>query len=240
MLNILIPMAGPAKFNEEEFQYPKPLIEINGKPMIELAIEMFKSIKQEKNFIFLVNRSDCQSFYLDNVLQLLTNNKCKIIKLEKPTRGAACTALLAIEQINNSDPLIISNGDHVIDYDLNLVVEHFQKRHVDGGTICFESVHPKWSFVRLDENDKIIETAEKRPLSKNAIAGFYYFRKGKDFVSGAMNIIQKDVNVAGNYFVAPVLNELVLNNKNLEIFPIPSSSYYNFYSPHMIKEYETK
>ena len=240
MLNILIPMASPAKFNENEFRYPKPLIEINGKPMIELAIEMFKSIKQEKKFIFLVNRSDCQSFYLDSVLQLLTNNKCEIIQLEKPTRGAACTALLAIQQINNSDPLIISNGDHVIDYDLNNVVDHFQKRHVDGGTICFESVHPKWSFVRLDENDKIIETAEKRPLSKNAIAGFYYFRKGKDFVSGAKKNIQKDVNVGGNYFVAPVMNELVLDNKNLEIFSIPSSSYHNFYSPHMIKEYETK
>ena len=240
MLNILIPMAGPVKFNEDEFQYPKPLIEINGKPMIELAIESFQSIKQEKRFIFLVNNSDCKSFYLDSVLQLLTNSECEIIKIDKPTRGAACTALLAIEHINNSDPLIISNGDHIIDYDLNVVIDYFQKRKVDAGTICFESVHPKWSFVRVDKDGKIVEAAEKRPLSKNAIAGFYYFRQGKDFVSGAMNTIQKDVNVGGNYFVAPVLNELILKDMNLEIFSIPASSYHNFYSSHMIKEYESK
>jgi NDP-sugar pyrophosphorylase family protein len=230
-------MAGPATFDNEEFQYPKPLIEINGKPMIELVIDCFRCIKQEKRFIFLVNSADCQSFYLDDVLRLVTDNNCVIIKLEKPTRGAACTALMAIEYINNPDTLIISNSDHIIDYDLNLVVEHFQKRNVDAGTICFESIHPKWSFVRLDKNNKIVETAEKRPLSRNAIAGFYYFRRGSDFVSGAMKMIQKDVNVAGKYFTSFVLNELVLKNMNLEIFLIPSSAYHNFYSPHLIREY---
>jgi NDP-sugar pyrophosphorylase family protein len=230
-------MAGPATFDDKEFQYPKPLIVINDKPMIELVIDGFKCIKQEKRFIFLVNSADCSSYYLDNVLRLATDNNCIVIKLEKPTQGAACTALMAIEYINNDSPLVISNSDHIIDYDLNTVIEDFQKRNIDGGTICFDSIHPKWSFVRLDKNNKIVETAEKRPLSRNAIAGFYYFRKGSDFVSGAMSMIKKDVNVEGKYFVSFVLNELVLNNKNLEIFSIPPSSYHNFYSPHMIREY---
>lgn len=234
MLNILVPMAGPVELDPKKSPYPKPLIEIDGKPMIQLVIEYLDSIKLDKRFIFIVNSTDCQSYHLDNVLRLLTDNNCTIINLDKSTRGAACTALMAIEHINSTDPLIISNSNNIIDLDLNLVIEFFQSRKVDAGTICFESVHPKWSFVRLDEKGKIVETAEKRPLSRNAIAGFYYFKKGKDFVSGAMDMIEKDVNVAGSYFIAPVLNELVLKNMNLEIYPIESSAYHNFYAPNRI------
>lgn len=238
MLNILIPMAGPDTFDKDEFKYPKPLIEIGGKPMIELVIGCLDQITQPKRYTFVVNNSDCKTYHLDNVLRLITKDNCDIIKLDRTTKGAACTALMAIEYINNDHPLIISNSDHIIDYDLDLIVKHFQTRKLDAATICFDSVHPKWSFVRLDENEKIIETSEKRPLSRNAIAGFYYFSKGSDFISGAMKMIEKDVNVGGNYFVAPVINELVLLNKNLEVFKIPTTSYHNFYSPHMIKEYE--
>lgn len=240
MLNILIPMGGPSQFDSEEFGYPKPLIEINGKPLIERVVDCLKQIHQGKRFVFVVNSSDCQRYHLDNVLNLITDNHSVIIQLKRPTCGAACSALMAIEYIDNDDPLIISNSDHIIDYDLNLVLSKFQDRDVDAGTICFESVHPKWSFVRLDGDDKIIETAEKRPLSKNAIAGFYYFRKGSDFVRAAMQMIKKGAMVDGNYYTAPALNELVLGNKNLEIFRIPSTAYHNFYSPHMIREYEAQ
>ncbi len=238
MLNILIPMAGPNIFDKDEFQYPKPLIEIGGKAMIELVIGCLDQIAQPKRYIFVVNNSDCKSYHLDNVLELITKNNCDIIRLDRATRGAACTALMAIEYIDNSNPLIISNSDHIIDYDLNVVMKYFKSRKLDAGTICFKSVHPKWSFVRLDENKKIVETSEKRPLSKNAIAGFYYFQRGSEFVDGAMKMIEKDVHVGGNYFIAPVMNELILLSKNLEIFKIPEESYYNFYSPHKIKNYE--
>ncbi len=238
MLNILIPMGGHTQFDNQEFQYPKPLIEINGKPLIERVVQCLDQIKHQKRFIFVVSKNDCQLYHLDNVLRLITENNCVIIELERSTRGAACSALMAIDYIDNDEPLIISNSDHIIDYDLDLILTQFLQRKIDAGTICFESVHPKWSFVRLDENDKIVETAEKRPLSRNAIAGFYYFRKGSDFVQAAMKMIQKDVNVNGNYYTAPVINELVLESKDLEIFTIPSDAYHNFYSPHKIKEYE--
>ena len=238
MLNIASPTAGSTLFDKDEFKYPKPLIEINGKPMIERVVGCLERIRQEKRYIFIVNSSDCKAYHLDSVLRLVTNEDSIIIQLKKPTLGAVCSVLMAIEHVNNSDPLIISNSDHIIDYDLDMIVEQFQDRNLDAGTICFESVHPKWSFVRLDENGKITETAEKRPLSKNAIAGFYYFRKGSDFVISAMKMIEKDVNVDGNYYTATVINELVLENKNLGIFKIPTAAYYNFYSPHKIKEYE--
>lgn len=238
MLNILIPMGGSSDFDSEEYRYPKPLIEINGKPLIELVVDCLDKIQGEKRFIFIVNATDCQKYHLDSVLHLITGDSGIVIQLEKETKGAACSALMAIDFIDNNDALMISNGDHIFDCDLNSVVSEFESRCVDAGTICFDSVHPKWSFVRLDKNNKIIETAEKRPLSRNAIAGLYYFRRGSDFVRAAMKTIEKDASVNGRFYVAPTLNELVLEGKNLEIHLIPSSAYHNFYSPHKLKEYE--
>jgi NDP-sugar pyrophosphorylase family protein len=238
MLNVLIPMAGMGEFDKEEFHYPKPLIEIGGRPLIERVVACLDRIREEKQYVFVVQAIDCQVHHLDHVLRLITDNKCKVVQIEGATRGAACSALMAIDYIDNESSLVISNSDHIIDYDLDSVVKEFRSRNLDAGTLCFESVHPKWSFVRLDECGRIIETAEKRPLSKNAIAGFYYFRKGSDFVKAAMTMVEKDVNVGGRYYVAPAINELVLAGKSLGIHKIPSSVYHNFYSPHKIREYE--
>jgi dTDP-glucose pyrophosphorylase len=171
-------------------------------------------------------------------LKLLTENNCEIIKIAGETKGAVCSSLMAIQHINNDEPLIIANADQIIDTDFDDVITQFERRDVDAGVICFESVHPKWSYVRLDKHGKIIETAEKRPISKNAIAGFYYFNKGKDFVKAGMLLVEKDANVGGLYFVAPTYNELVLDNKNLEIIRITDKQYHSFYSPQKIKEYE--
>ena len=239
MINILVPIAGQSIFFENsEYKYPKPLIEIGKKPMIEWVINNFNQIKEEKKYIFIVNKQNCIKYHLDDTLKLLTDNNCEIIQIDHETKGAACSCLMAIQYINNDKELIITNGDQIIDTDLNKVLTYFRKKDADGGVICFESVHPKWSYVRLDMNNKIIETAEKRPLSKEAIAGFYYFKKGKDFVNAAMKSIKKNSSVDGLYFIAPVYNELVLDNKYLITYKIDGNKYNNFYSPQRIEEFE--
>jgi dTDP-glucose pyrophosphorylase len=237
MINILIPLAGSNQFfNESEYPYPKPLIEINNKTMIEHVINNFDSIKKQKQFIFIVNSEDCRKFHLDNVLNLLTNNTCKIIKIDNETKGAACSAMMAIEYINNDVPLIIANADQLFDDNLDDVLSDF--KDYDGGVVSFESIHPRWSYVRVDDSKNIVETAEKRPLSKHAIAGLFYFTKGKDFIDSAMSMIKKDANINGLYFISPTLNEMVLQNKKLTIKIIDNNKYHTFYTPQKIQDYE--
>jgi dTDP-glucose pyrophosphorylase len=240
MLNILIPMSGQNLYESREYQYPKPLTDINGKALIELVVECLNQINGEKRFIFIVNTEDCRRYNLDSVLRLITDNTTIVIPIEKETKGAACSALLAIEHINNSDSLLISNSDHIIDYDLDRVISKFRGEGLDAGAVCFDSVDPKWSYVRLDEDGKIIETAEKRPLSRNAIAGLYYFRQGREFISAAMSTIMKDSSINGQFFISTALNELVLQSKKMEIYKIPKHTYHNLYSSHMLKKYEAK
>ena len=241
MLNVIIPMASKSIFFEDEkYIYPKPLIEINGKTMIQHVVENLKTITQDIQFIFIVSNSDCSKYHLDSILKLIAGNDCIILKLDKETKGAACSVLMAIEYINNDEPLVIANSDQIIAENLNSIISAFQKKNVDAGVVCFETVHPRWSFVRLNEQNKIMETAEKRPLSKNAIAGFYYFKKGSFFIDAAMNSIEKDANVNGIYYIAPVLNEMVLKNLNMEIYKIANEKYHTFYSPQKIEEFEKK
>jgi len=237
MINILIPLAGKNQFfSEAEYPFPKPLIEFNGKTMIEHIIDNFSSIQKEKQFIFIVNSEDCKKYHLDNVLNILTNHTCKIIKLDNETKGAACSAMMAVEYIDNDTPLIISNADQLFDICLDEVINSFDSCHA--GVITFESVHPRWSYVRLNKKNKVTETAEKRPISKSAIAGFYYFKKGNDFINSSSKMIKKDASVNGLYYISPVLNVMVLESKEINIFKIANSKYHTFYTPQKIKEFE--
>lgn len=237
MINILIPLAGKNQFfSELEYPFPKSLIEFNGKTMIEHIINNFTSIKKLKQFIFIVNSEDCKKYHLDNILNILTNHTCKIIKLDNETKGAACSAMMAVEYIDNDTPLIISNADQLFDVCLDKVISSFD--NIDAGVIIFESIHPRWSYVRLDRENKVTETAEKRPISKSAIAGFYYFTKGSDFIFSSSKMIKKDASVNELYYVSPALNEMVLQNKIISIFKIENNKYHTFYTPQKIKEYE--
>jgi dTDP-glucose pyrophosphorylase len=236
-----MPMSGKSVFFEgPEYQFPKPLIEINGKSMVQLAIDNFGSVTKQKNFIFIVSASDCTKYHIDNVLELLTDMNCRIVRLNGQTKGAACSALAAIEYINNNTKLIVSNSDQIIEEDINDILYFFEKNDVDAGIVCFETVHPRWSFVRLDESGKVIEAAEKRPISKHGIAGFYYFKRGSDFVRAAMRSIEKDANVEGLFYIAPTINELVLENKNIRVYMIENDKYHTFYAPQKIQEYEKR
>lgn len=238
MINIIIPMGGRSEFFEgPEYIYPKALIELNGQTMIQRVIDNYSDIK-EKRFIFIVNEADVMGFHIDAVLKLLTDDKCEVIKLRGNTRGATCSALMAIALINNDMPLIIANGDQVIDADIAEIQEQFEKTGVDAAVITFQSVHPKWSYIRLDETLQVIEAAEKKPLSKHAIAGFYYFKRGQDFVKSAMKIIEKDAHVNEIFYISPVLNEIILDGKKVSFKEIDTALYHSFYSPAKIAEYE--
>ncbi len=239
MINILVPIAGKTPyFDLPEYPFPKPLIEINGNPMVGITIENLGQIQGEIRYVFVVTESDCSKYYLDNVLKLLTDDNCEIVKLRSETRGAICSSLMAVEFINNDTPLIISNSDQFFEDDFNEIISYFQEYDYDAGVVTFETVHPRWSFVRLGEDNEIIEAAEKKPISRHGIAGLYYFKKGQYFVDAAMRVIEKDANVDGMYYIAPTLNELILDNKKLGALKIDAEKYHTFYMPSKIKEYE--
>jgi HAD superfamily hydrolase (TIGR01509 family) len=213
-LNVLIPLAGRgSRFADAGYIFPKPLIEINGKPMIQVVIE---NLKIEANFIFIIQKEHDEKYNLKKVLEILRPN-CKVVFTDGITEGAACTTLLAKDYIDNESPLIIANSDQFIEWDSNEAMYYFTTTDADGGILTFESSHPKWSYARLDKTGKVDLVAEKEPISKNATVGVYYWKHGHDYVRYANQMIDNDIRVNNEFYVCPVYNEAVGDSKKILI-----------------------
>lgn len=206
-LNVLIPMAGAgSRFAEVGYTFPKPLIQVNDKPMIQLVVE---NLGMEANYIFVVQQEHREKYNLDTLLNLIAPN-CKIVEVDHITEGAACTALLAKEHIDNDAPLFFANSDQFVEWNPTEFMYEMQERQSDGGIVTFKATHPKWSFAKLDPHTQwVTEVAEKNPISDNATIGFYYWREGKDFVKFAEQMIAKDKRVNNEFYVCPVFNEAI-------------------------------
>lgn len=234
MINILLPFMGTSTFFKDSY-FPKSLVEINGKTMLEMVIENYDNLVP-KNYIFVFSEYDCKKFHVDESAKILSSSS-HVISLSNQTAGALCTCLMSLEYINNDTPLIIANSDQIIETDYREIIEYFQKIEADAGIITFPNIHPRWSYVRKS-GDLVIEMAEKRPFSKNAVAGFYYFKRGEDFVQAAKNALLKQSNLEGKYYISASINELILMGKKVGYFDIRKDQYRSFYSPAKIKEYE--
>jgi HAD superfamily hydrolase (TIGR01509 family) len=216
-LNVLIPMAGAgSRFQQAGYTFPKPLIDVKGKPMIQTVVE---NLNVEANFIFVVQKEHREKYNLDTLLNLITPN-CKIVEVNCITEGAACTTLLAKEFINNDQPLLMANSDQFAEWDSNEFMYKMIEQKVDAGILSFESIHPKWSFVKIDENGYVTEVAEKKPISNIATVGIYYWSKGSDYVKYAEQMISKNIRVNNEFYVCPVFNEAIKDNKKIKTFNI--------------------
>jgi HAD superfamily hydrolase (TIGR01509 family) len=213
-LNVLIPMAGAgSRFAQAGYTFPKPLIQVKDKPMIQLVVE---NLGLDANYIFIVQKEHREKYNLDTMLTLISPG-CKIIEVDGITEGAACTALLAKEHINNDDPLFFANSDQFVEWDPIEFMYSMQETNADGGILTFHSTHPKWSFAKVNSLGLVDEVAEKNPISSNATVGFYYWKKGSDFVTYAEQMINKDIRVNNEFYVCPVFNEAIADGKKIRI-----------------------
>lgn len=204
--NILIPMAGAgSRFSSAGYTFPKPLIEVNHKPMIQVVVE---NLNIKAKFVYIVQKEHYEKYNLKFLLNLITPN-CEIVQVDGVTEGAACTTLLAKEYINNDKHLIIANSDQFVEWDSNSFYYAMTNDKLDGGMLTFKATHPKWSFAKLDENGYITEIAEKKPISDVATVGIYYWNKGSDYIKYSEQMIEKNIRVNNEFYVAPVYNEAI-------------------------------
>lgn len=214
-LNVLIPMAGQgSRFLDQGYTFPKPIISIKNKPMIQVVLE---NLAIEAKFIFIVLKKHSDQYNLKTLLNLYTNNNCEIIELDSVTEGAACTSLLAKKFIDNDQNLLIANSDQFIKWDSSTTMYSFISSGVDGGILTFKSTHPKWSFAKVNKNNFVEFVAEKNPISDNATVGVYFWKKGSDYVKYAEQMIKKDIRVNNEFYICPVFNEAIQDNKKIII-----------------------
>ena len=216
-MNVLIPMAGAgSRFEQAGYTFPKPLIDVNGKPMIQRVVD---NLNIDARHIFIVQKSHYEKYALKHMLNLIAPN-CEIVQVEGMTEGAACTTLLAKEFIDNDEPLVLANSDQYVQWDSNQFMYSAMADDIDGSILTFEATHPKWSYARLNEDGFVVEVAEKKPISKHATVGVYFWRRGSDYVRSAESMIQKNIRVNNEFYVCPVYNEALLEGARVKTFHI--------------------
>jgi HAD superfamily hydrolase (TIGR01509 family) len=216
-MNVLIPMAGAgSRFQQAGYTFPKPLIDVQGKPMIQVVVD---NLNIEATYIYVVQKEHRAKYNLDTLLNLITPN-CKIVEVDGITEGAACTTLLAKEYIDNDQPLVMANSDQFVEWDSNEFMYKMIEQKVDGGILTFKATHPKWSFAKVDEYGYVTEVAEKNPISDIATVGVYYWAKGSDYVKYAEQMITKNIRTNNEFYTCPTFNEAIGDGKKIKTFNI--------------------
>ena len=216
-MNVLIPMAGAgSRFEKAGYTFPKPLIEVNGKPMIQVVVE---NINIEAKHIFVVQQSHYEQYNLKTVLNNISPD-CEIIQVDGITEGAACTTLLAKEYIDNDEPLLMANSDQFVEWNSNEFMYSMVGDNIDAGILTFKSNHPKWSYAKLNDDGFVCRVEEKNPISDMATVGIYYWAKGSDYVRYAEQMIEENKRVNNEFYVCPVFNEAIDDGKKVKVFNI--------------------
>jgi HAD superfamily hydrolase (TIGR01509 family) len=216
-MNVLIPMAGAgSRFQAAGYTFPKPLIDVEGKPMIQVVVD---NLNIDATYIYVVQKEHRAKYNLDTLLNLITPN-CKIVEVDGLTEGAACTTLLAKEFIDNDAPLVMANSDQFVEWDSNEFMYKMVEQKVDGGIVTFTATHPKWSFAKVDEYGYVTEVAEKNPISDIATVGVYYWAKGSDYVKYAEQMVSKNIRTNNEFYTCPTFNEAIGDGKKIKTFNI--------------------
>ena len=219
MLNIVIPMAGQgSRFASAGYRDPKPLIPVNGQPMIKVVIDNLRPARQHR-FIFICQEAHVKAYDLRPKLSAWAPG-CEVVGLHGLTEGAACTVLTAAHLIDNDDPLMIANSDQYIDSPIDAYLKHQEERQLDGLIMTMTANDPKWSFAELDSDGIVKRVVEKQVISDIATVGIYNFRHGNDFVRAAREMISRNLRVNGEFYVAPTYNILIEQKARIGVYGI--------------------
>ncbi|NIG14640.1 glycosyltransferase family 2 protein [Pantoea sp. Cy-640] len=223
-MNILVLAAGENYIDSSDKDYPLCLTEFNGTPLIQKISEKI-SFNMGLS-VFLFQEKHIKKHHLDNIVQLLSNGLFKSFPVPENTAGAACTALLGVVGLPQDEPLMIVSANQFLDIDYQHFYTVMKENNYDAGTVVFDSIHPRYSYVLLDESNLVIEASEKNPVSRNATAGVYWFSTTRDFSDAVKNMIRKDARVNDNFYICPAFNELILKNKKIGVVRIDKSKYH--------------
>ena len=223
MIKVIIPMAGAgSRFVKQGYTVPKPFIDIAGRMMIERVLD---GVRLQNAEYILIIQENILNEYINIVNYLKNNYKIKFSTVKRLTQGASCTALSVYKYINSDDNVVFVDSDNIFSNKLfNLFIDDARLRSLDGSLLTFVSNDSCFSYAELDRNGYVIKTKEKEVISNHAIAGAYFFKKGKYFVDSAIEMLIYGDKIKNEYYMSNVYNYMIMNKYIVGVFDIPYST----------------
>ena len=218
-LHLIMPMGGGgARFRKMGFRLPKPLIELQRKPLFYWAAQSINKYVAVEDIIFVVLQEHIDNFEIDKrIKEYYPAAKIQIIP--HVLNGAVLTCLKGIKAITDDLPILFNDCDHAfICRDFYDFCKRADFLSVDGALLTFNSNSPNYSYVRFNSAGDVIGTAEKVLVSNEAICGAYYFGNKTIFSDAAEKYLHTCAYT--EFFVSGVYNEMGKKNKRITTFPI--------------------
>jgi dTDP-glucose pyrophosphorylase len=216
-MNIVIPLAGRGIRTQDLSNLPKPLIKIEGKTIIELAIE---TLNISGKYIFITRKYDNINWNneLNQILNNLTINPI-IFQIDYITEGPACSALIAKNYINSSEPLLITNCDQILKWDSSKFLNAIEQNDFDGLVTTWDKISETESFIKLDKNMYGIELKEKKIISNFPLNGIHFWKKGSYFVQSAEQMIKENRRSSNNeFYISESYNVMIEKGYKIKTF----------------------
>ena len=246
-VNIVIPMAGNgSRFKEAGYKNEKPLIDVNGKAMIERVINNLKY--PNARYILILKERHLKDSGFRNLIEKLLNyndnenityNVEFVVIDDKTTEGTVCTILQARELINSNKPLIIANCDQIVDINFSDFVDNSLFSDNDGAIMTFLEAEGsnKWSFAKTNEDGVVSEVKEKERISDRATVGIYMWESGIDFINSSIDMIARNERVNNEFYVCPTYNYLIARGKKIGFYDINVENMHGLGTPEDLEKY---
>lgn len=223
MTNLLV-LAAESSSDPKDGDYPVFLNDFFGMSLLEQWL--LEARKLHGKLLLAVDEVDSKKWHLKEAIMQAQPN-AELFNLTGKTSGATSTALLALADsgFDFESPLLVLNGNEKLDFDFSKVIQYFLESDSDAGLVYFDSIHPRYSYARIDEQGNVQETAEKVPISRNATAGFYWFRTIEIFRFAAESQLLKRNQSFGKFYICPLMNEIILTGGKVSSYKINSSQF---------------
>lgn len=213
-MNFVIPMAGRGqRFKDAGFDMPKMLLQAHGKSLLEWSVDSLP-LELATKIIFIGLKEHEANYNLSNFIKSkYSKYNLEFIFLDETTRGQAETVYIAKDIIDARTDLVVFNIDTY--FCSKSLKYNLLRNDIDGVLGSFSSNESRFSFAKTDKNGYVLETAEKIIISNNALTGMYHFKHPNDFFEVAQKYIENNILDKGEFYIAPMYNELISNGKKL-------------------------
>lgn len=228
-MQIVVPMSGfGERFRRAGYKVPKPLISIEGKPIISHVVDMFPG---NNEFIFICNQDHLDNTDMRQILaSSCSGNNYQIISIPQHKLGPVYAVTRAFDAIKLDEQVVVNYCDFTCYWNFQDFQTWVNSNQCDGALPAYRGFHPhslgstNYAYIR-EENNKFLEIKEKEPFTSDrmneyASSGTYYFSKGAYIVKYFQELIDKNISLNGEYYCSLVYNLMHADGLDSQIYEL--------------------